>query len=277
MGLMANLSGLQIVITRPREQAEPWAKTLSELGASVSKIALMDIIPIEEPSQIQTIKNQILNLDHYQKVIFVSQNAVKYGLEWINNYWPQMPSSIHFFAIGETTANQLQTQGIAVTDLAQTQTGPMNSESLLESAALKNIADQRILILRGLGGRSHLAEVLETRGAKVDYCELYTRQLPTAAAQHFMQLMDNVPMHNAMPAIIVTLHSGEALTNLVSVSNHLPTQQQKLLRELVLLVPSNRVALNAANKGFNNVYTAENATDTCMLEQLDTIKRNLFF
>jgi uroporphyrinogen-III synthase len=274
---LTDLSGLEIVITRPKEQAEPWAKTLSELGASVSTIALMDIVPLEEPSQVQAIKHQISSLDNYQKIIFVSQNAVKYGLEWINQCWPQMPSGIRFFAMGETTASQLRAQGIVVTDLAQTQTGAMTSEALLQSDALQDVAGERIFIFRGQGGRSHLAEVLETRGAKVDYCELYTRQLPTAAAQHFMQFMDNAAMRNPTPAAIITLHSGEALTNLVAVSNQLPTQQQKLLRELVLLVPSHRVALNAANKGFGNVYTAENATDACMLEQLDYIKRLLFF
>jgi uroporphyrinogen-III synthase len=274
---MADLTGLQIVITRPRTQAEPWAKELSALGAKVMTIPLMDIIPLEDPSQVQTIKNQILDFDHYQKAIFVSQNAVKYGVEWINNYWPQMPMGIDVFAIGETTASQLQDHGIRVTDLALTQTGPMDSETLLQSEALQEVADERILIFRGLGGRPQLGEVLAARGAKVDYCELYKRQLPTSATQDFMKLMQNIWAHNSIPAGIVTLHSGEALTNLLTVSNHLSTQQQKLLRDLILLVPSNRIALIATNKGFNKVYTADNATDACMLTGLEHIKRNLFF
>ena len=274
---MDDLNGLHIVVTRPRAQAEPWANRLQGLGAHVSLVSLMDIVPVQGEVQIRAIKNKILDFDRYQKAIFVSQNAVQYGFEWIDNYWPQLPSGVSFFAVGETTANLLQALGANVTDLAQTQTGAMTSETLLASPSLLHIAGEKILIFRGCGGRTHLGGELEARGAIVDYCELYQRELPVAATQ-LEQLLQH---HNASTLaltnnhIVVTLHSGEMLANLNEIIKKLPLSEQTLLRQLILLVPSSRVAEQAISAGFTRIFVAENATEARMLQRLLDIKASL--
>lgn len=272
---MGDLQGLHIVVTRPRAQAESWAESLRNLGARVSLLPLMEIVPLQQPEAIGAIKNRILNFDCYQKAIFVSQNAVEYGFAWIEDYWPQLPQGVSFFAVGESTSKLLQSYGARVTDLARTQTGAMTSEALLQSPHLQNLAGEKIVIFRGQGGRTHLGEVLLERGAKVDYCELYERSLPADAAQQCAQLFQPAGDNSCrdLSGVILTLHSGEAFANLISTLQQIGSAELLLQLQcgLGLLVPSQRVAEQAASAGFHRVYTADNATDASMLQRLTSI------
>ena len=268
--LMDDLSGLHIVVTRPIAQAQPWANRLSELGAQTSVISLLEIIPVLDNTQIRAIKNCILDLDLYAKAIFVSQNAVEFGFEWIENYWPQLPVGIEFFAVGETTAKQLQDRGAPVTDLAQSQTGSMTSETLLQSPALQSVAGEKIVIFRGVGGRPHIGEVLTMRGALVNYCELYERVLPETSRAKFAHLLKETSQD-----LILVLHSGEALENLKKIMRELQVFQHELLERIWLLVPSQRIFELAKAAGLIHVYAAQNATEVSMLQGLVEVKRAL--
>jgi len=267
--LMDDLTGLHIVVTRPSAQAEPWAARLRDLGANTTVASLLEIVPVSENAQIQAIKNCILDLDVYRKAIFVSQNAVEHGFEWIDMYWPQLPVGIDFFAVGETTAKQLQDRGVKVTDLAQSQTGAMTSETLLQSPALQQVADEKIVIFRGLGGRPHIGEVLSARGAQVSYCELYERILPSDSVRKcaaiFSQSAGQSPSGDKL---VLVLHSGEALENLQRVLRELAANASEIMTGVYLLVPSQRILELAEAAGFIHVCAAQNATEASMLQGL---------
>ncbi len=264
---MGSLSGLRVLVTRPAQQAEPWCKLLQAEGAEALSVPLLELAPVTEPNQIRAIKNRILDFDLYQKAIFVSQNAVAYGMEWLEDYWPQLPTGIEYFAVGAATARALAAFGVQATDAA----GAMNSETLLETEELKaeRVANQRILIFRGLGGRPHLGEVLSARGAQLDYCELYQRLMPEGAASR----LGKASMASAFEAHrqVVALHSGESLHNyqkaLEQVNFENPGAAEALANS-ILLVPGERVAQLARELGFNKIIQAENATDTSMLAAL---------
>jgi len=267
---MDDLTGLHVVITRPVAQAQPWATRLNELGAKTTVISLLEINPVLDNAQIQAVKNLILNLDLYAKAIFVSQNAVEFGFEWIENYWPQLPIGIQFFAVGETTAKLLHDRGAIVTDLAQSQTGAMTSETLLQSPALQSVAGEKIVIFRGVGGRPAIGEVLVERGAQVTYCELYERLLPQTSLAEFAQLFKS-----DMQELVLALHSGEALENLKKIMNELAVFEHSVMDRIWLLVPSQRIFELAKAAGFVHVYAAQNATEVCMLQGLIEVKRAL--
>lgn len=273
---MHNLTGLHIVITRPMAQAEPWAARLRNLGATASVASLLEIVPVSQTAQIQAIKNCILNLDVYRKAIFVSQNAVEHGFNWIDNYWPQLPTGVKFFAVGETTAMQLRARGAHVTDLTQSQTGAMTSETLLQSPALQQVAGERVIIFRGLGGRPHIGEVLSARGAQVDYCELYERVLPVESAQKFAAvLLQPVSKSQSGDKIVLALHSGEALENLQTIMRALAVNTRAIMATMYLLVPSQRIVELAEAAGFINVFAAQNATEASMLQGLIDLRCTL--
>lgn len=274
-----------IVITRPQAQAETWAADLQTLGFASRRLPLLELRAVQDETQQRAIKNKILDFDLYQKVIFVSQNAVDYGMAWLEDYWPQLPIGIDYFAVGVTTAKKLASYGIAVTDLAVSESGGMTSEDLLRAPQLQNVQGDKILIFRGLGGRGHLAESLRARGASVEYCELYERLIPSDALVQLQQLLADAQVNNpvntsAGEKLILAVHSGESLQNLLALTvklNEKPgspvgkTDQASALAPLYampLLVPSARVAETAMTAGFKQVITAENATDHAMTAAL---------
>lgn len=255
-----------VAITRPEAQAAPWAEQLQSLGFSCARLNLLEISPVAEDDKIRAIKNKILDFDLYQKVIFVSQNAVDYGMGWLEDYWPQLPIGIDYFAVGATTAKKLASYGVEVQDLAVSASGGMTSEDLLSAEHLQNVDGEKILIFRGCGGRGHLAEELRKRGAWVDYCELYERGLPVAAREQLLQLISSTEAADTQ--IILSLHSGESLQNLVAVFAQLISAERTAawawLQNNILLVPSQRIVEAAQAAGFKRIICAENATDNAM-------------
>ncbi|RYZ85503.1 MAG: uroporphyrinogen-III synthase [Moraxellaceae bacterium] len=188
-------------------------------------------------------------------------------------HWPQLPIGIDFFAVGDTTARQLSAIGICVTDLAQTQTGAMTSETLLQSPALQKVANEKVVIFRGVGGRSHLGDELTARGAQVHYCELYERHMPKQSFEDFAQVFEKNDSH------VITLHSGEALENFCEVVNKYTAgdveSKTRILNNCMLLLPSARILEQAHAAGFAQTFAAQNATDVSMLQGLMDLKRNL--
>ncbi len=256
------LTGLQVLVTRPEAQANNWAETLEAQGAQVGLAPLMALEPVADAAAKQTIKQCILDFDRYQKAIFVSQNAVTYAFDWLDDYWPQLPIRVEYYGVGERTARALEAHQVPVT--AWQTDGPMNSEALLTAPELQSVADQRIVIFRGVGGRGVMAETLRARGAQVDYCELYQRRCPEQASITLAQALDSL----GSGPLIVSLHSGETLDNYHRVRQQLTPEQERRLAEATLLVPGDRVTAQARALGYSRVLKAENATDPSMLAAL---------
>jgi uroporphyrinogen-III synthase len=270
----ADVTRLRVVITRPLAQAQKWRESLQAAGIDAITIPLLELRGVTGNEHIRAIKNVVLDFDHYQKAIFVSQNAVDFALQWLEDYWPQLPLGIDYFAVGETTARQLQQRGLRVSALTAAEHGAMNSESLLAAAELQQVAGDRIVIFRGCGGRGHMGDILQARGASVTYCELYERLLPEASSTQFVDAFAHADAWQQHT--IVALHSGESLENYRKVlqalaQSNITAGLAKRLQALPLLVPGERVAQLAGGAGFNQVFVAENATDASMLAALQNI------
>ena len=248
---------VRVLATRPQAQNDGWCELLQQTGLASLTVPVMVIEAIQEPQQRQAIKNLILDFDQFDKVIFVSQNAVRETLVWLDEYWPQLPQGIEYFAVGQKTAAALQDRGIASTSCSHA----MDSEELLAMPELQQVTGQKILICRGRGGRPHLAEVLEARGARVIFGEFYCRVLPPGA----VDALRNSDFSESNYREIISVFSGESLANLVEVLNAAGIQDW---RQLPVVVPGERVAKQAQHLGFSQVITATNATDAAMLEAL---------
>ena len=234
--------------TRPSHQNTLWQQQLSTLGETVA-LPLLEIVPISSDEAQQAVKSLVLDLDQFEHVLFVSQNAVAHAFDWFERYWPQMPAGIRLYAVGSKTAEAVRSYDAEVIECGEA----MNSEALLALPSLQQVTHQKVLICRGQGGRPTLAEVLEQRGAHVSYCELYQRALPNEAANQCATLP-----HDRRH--IIPLFSGETLQNLILA---LPSTMNK--HETTLIVPAQRVATMAHEAGFNNVTVAKNASQDAML------------
>jgi len=250
-------SGARVLVTRPLDQAHGLVNTLKSRGFTPLLQPLLEIVPAEKIEQDQ--RQILLELDNYRHIIFVSTNAVRWGMQAIEKFWPQLPTGIHWHAIGAATAEALAKLSIDVVS----PDGDMNSEALLDSASLQQVADENILIVRGQGGRTLMAKELHKRGARVSSLEIYQRRLPkntgSLLADTFSQGVD---------AILIS--SGEGLMNLVSMLED--SSQTGVLTDTIyslpLVVPGTRVAALAAELGFKDILEAENATDAAMIKAL---------
>lgn len=252
-----SLNNLRVLVTRPAHQAENQINLLKAEGALPIPLPLLSILPVEEQhSDYHLLKQHFLDLDLYQHIIFISPNAANLGCNWIDQYWPQLPLGINWLAIGERTADILNNFGI---DAYHSPLG-YDSEALLASPALQNIAGKKVLIMRGQGGREKLAEELRARGAEVSYAELYTRQCPEYNNNDIIQALSPAP-----DAIIIS--SGAGLENLLQLLKQVELKID-LLKNCHLVVPSNRINSTAKAFGFNKITTASGPDDQAMLETL---------
>lgn len=264
---MSALTGLQVLVTRPEPQAGRWADQLKALGAVPLVAPMMTLDAVSEPAAKQAVKACIMDFDLYQKAIFVSQNAVAHAFDWLDHYWPQLPMGVEYYGVGERTARALADENVEVT--AWQSRGAMNSEALLEAPELQNVAEQRIVIFRGVGGRGLLGQTLSERGARVDYCELYERRRPSDAVERLHKALAQRPASR----LIVALHSAETLDNYHWARRH-STDARDALAQAPLLVPGERVAQHARALGYRRLAVAENATDPSMLEALQAASQD---
>lgn len=253
--------------TRPLHQNADWSSRLRDCGYEVVDLPLLDILAVDD-AQHAVAKTKILNLDEYSKVIFVSQNAVDYALPLIDQYWPALPEQTTWFSVGARTAQHLQSKFFDYFHLSPeilADEYEMNSESLLARTEFHNVRDEKILIVRGVGGRPLIADCLTQRGATVHHCELYLRALPADSRVTIQQL-------SCSSKDILPVFSAESLNNFVTLSQETgKAEVSEKYTQLQVIVPSERVAKSAETLGFNHVYCATNASEEAMLAAIASV------
>jgi uroporphyrinogen-III synthase len=228
-----------VLLTRPPGANESLAGLLRVYGLSPIVCPLIELL---EKSVDREMKRISLNLDRYDKIIFVSKTSVSFGLPFLENYWPQWPISLEWFSVGQGTAEALSQYGVVASfpDLA-------GSEGLLALAGLQKVAGEQILIVRGTGGRELLGRSLGESGASVTYLETYRRRL----LQHdFSRLV---------PGTIVILTSAEILENFISLAGD-------RVRGYHAVVPSSRLEEIARSYVFQGVTNAGGASDEALYD-----------
>lgn len=242
-----------VLVTRPEGQGAPLSGRLREDGWPVAELPLISLETIEPLPASQ--RQLVLDLDLYQHVIFISANAVRFGMAVFDNYWPQLPLGVHWYAVGDSTAQALLGRGIH----AETPGRDMTSEGLLRLPGLSDLRDQRVLLVKGEGGRNLLAETLTRRGARVDALRCYRRGPPEWSTATLLETLEK----HRIGVLLVS--SGEGLANLLALPG---LAESSKLETMTLVLPSARVAEAAAEAGLRHCVVAENASDQAMFEAL---------
>jgi uroporphyrinogen-III synthase len=218
------LAGTGVLITRPRHQAGALATAVESLGGSAILFPAIEIAPRSAAE----IDADIKEIDDPDITIFVSPNAVKFGLGY--------SGSGALAAIGPATAAAIVAAGKAV-DI-RPESG-YDSEHLLAEKALKEVGGKVVRIIRGQRGRELLAETLRSRGARVDFLPVYERTAPTYGAKE-LEAISNRWLNGEVD--VVTVMSAESLANLVAI---LPAACIDRLAGTPLVTPAARVIKEA--------------------------------
>ncbi len=237
---------------------------LQAQGANPTALATIEIAPITEQNpDYARLKQHILDLDLFDIIVCVSANAARIAGELVDQYWPQLPVGLKWFAIGPATQSALADYDIAST----VATLGTDSEALLQETDLQQLQNSKVLILKGTSGRQMLSETLQSRGAQVFEANLYNRLIPVYTDQHIKNTLYN----SCLSAILVS--SGEALCNLTTIAKGSLNQfDTKPLLATCVIVPSTRVAQIASTQGYQSIKVAASADDESMLKALLSVK-----
>jgi uroporphyrinogen-III synthase len=235
------LAGLKIVITRPRDQAAQLAQRIKQAGGNPLLFPLLDITAVQDA---QTLHEQISRLAQFDLAIFISPNAVNYGIAAIRAS-ADIPPEIKIATVGQGSAKALREFGIANVIAP---TDRFDSEGLLALPELQNVGGRRVMIFRGDGGRELLGDTLKARGATVEYAACYQRSKPQQDAG---VLLDATP-----DAITVT--SSEALGYLWQM---LDDKAKSVLRDTPIFLPHARIAELAREQGWLRVQLTASGDD----------------
>ncbi|MDP9083103.1 MAG: uroporphyrinogen-III synthase [Pseudomonadota bacterium] len=161
---MLTLRGVGVLVTRPEQQARALCRLLEGQGASTLRFPVIEISGLGDWRQVAA---RLGALDDFDLIIFTSANAVRFGAGLLNQ-----ERALTLAAIGPATARALNHAGYRV---AVQPSAGFDSENLLNSPWLENMAGRRVLLVKGRGGRALLERELMRRGAEVVIADVYER------------------------------------------------------------------------------------------------------
>ncbi|MCJ8319446.1 MAG: uroporphyrinogen-III synthase [Colwellia sp.] len=254
-----------MLITRPEDKGRQLALQLKTIGITTTCQSFFDYHGINDQNHLQrTLKSPALDI-----VIFVSVAAVNFANQvcpistWVSF---NMASEIKYFAVGQATKQALSACSINQVIAPKQQ----NSEGLLALVELLNVNNKNILIVRGDGGREYLKEVLEQRGAQVNYLESYQRLWRTFNSNVVKQWQDT-----KINAIVITSNALlQRIVDIISAFTDTLTMEEKLTFDLwfnacLWVVASERIAKNAKALGLCNIVNANGANDQAIINALN--------
>ena len=96
-----------ILITRAERHQASLRQAIEARYGSWLSLPLIDIVRLSD-AELQQARYRIQDLDSYDIVIFVSQNAARFGAELITDYWPQLPVKQRLITFGKAPAGLLE-------------------------------------------------------------------------------------------------------------------------------------------------------------------------
>lgn len=238
---MKPLDGLHIVVTRPAAQAGALAEMIRAAGGVPVLFPTIDIAALADLRELDAALDALASFD---LAIFVSANAVQQTLARLHSRGLAWPMQLRAAATGPATAAMLAAQLAPL--LAQQPAHPscqshevihprarFDSEGLVAELAHLKVPPQRVLIVRGTGGREWLLDHFTHTGLVVETVASYARLRGSADPVALLQRV----RHGQIAALTVT--SSEGGENLVEM---LAQDAAIVTKSVPVFVPHPRIA-----------------------------------
>lgn len=249
---------VRIVVTRPADEAGPWAAALQQQGFGVLSLPLIDVVG--RPDLV------LPDLHSFDAVMWVSGNAVRFCLPAVMAQLGKWPAGVRCWAPGPGTAAALRAGGVPAQwiDAPDPNAPQFDSESLWAVVAPQMGPGKRLLLVRGRSaavgqseptassepssdmssGREWLLQQCETAGARVSTLGVYQRGCPVWSDEQA-----TLAAAAASDGSVWLFSSGEAVGHL---SRLLPQQDW---RHTPALATHPRIAQALAAAGFAQVLS----------------------
>ncbi len=255
-----DLAGLHVLVTRPSPAGEVLCALIAERSGSAFHFP---VIAFESLVETPAFKAALAAIDGQDWLIFNSPQAVTAMIPSLQKAWPILPEKVRVAAVGAGTAAALQAAGYEAVLFPEEE---WSSEGLLAMPAFQAVSGQHVMIVRGVGGRERLEKVLNDRDAVVTSCMAYQRILPDIDPVSCIHAIHHHMFHAAVAG------SFESVTNLKLLLGDI---EWPSLRELPLIVMSERIKNLAVEMGFETVWVAPNASQQALLDLLSEKKEVL--
>jgi uroporphyrinogen-III synthase len=165
---------MRVIVTRPAAEAAEWVEALRGRGFDAVPLPLIAIEPAADTASLRTAWQRLAS---YRAAMFVSANAVR-------GFFAARPHASAFtpraWATGDGTRGALLQAGVAPAqvDSPPADAARFDSEALWHEVAHQCRAGDRVLLVRGGGGRDWLADRLAAEGVGVDTVQAYSRARP---------------------------------------------------------------------------------------------------
>lgn len=252
---MINLQGMHILVTRPKPQGVQLCAEIEKLHGHAFYFPTIAFTCA--PDQ-QALLSAVAQLAEQDWIIFISPQAVKASLNFVQNQ--ALPSTVKLAAVGEGTANALLQAGFNIDVIPSEWT----SEGLLALPQFQSVANKKIAVVRGVGGREKIDSALAERGAHVLPVIAYQRVIPEVDISDCV----NCVKRSSFDCIVCT--SFESVNNL---KNMLGPESWPYLRLTPLLVVSERIKTLAQDLGFQTIWVSVNASQQAILDTLAKMRK----
>jgi len=245
---MARLKGIGVLVTRPEHQAQHLCQIIEAEGGTPVRYPALMIRPRADRAAVRA---AIGPADRYDLVIFVSANAARFGVDLL-----EQRRDLKLAALAQPTAAALNSAGYRVSLMPA---DGADSEALLAMPQLAHMSGQRVLIVRGVGGRELLGDVLTSRGAQVQYAEIYTREPARPSVDMQAQVEQLWRQGGVLAYSATSVELLEALVGIVTL------RCRELMDSTALLTGSRRVADAAIRLGLGSPLILADAPDDAAL------------
>lgn len=165
------LAGQKILVTRPRDLSSMMAAKLRRQGAEVLELPAIATRPVEDPEDLDRLRECCSHLEDFQWIVFTSPTGVKVFFGQLQELGVDIRrlGGMSVAALGEGTAKELKKRGLFPDLMPEVFEGEALGHALAERAA----AGERIFIPRARKGNPRLVEILKDAGLVVEEAATY--------------------------------------------------------------------------------------------------------
>lgn len=163
------LFGQRIVVTRAREQAAEFVSALHDLGADVLTLPVIKIVP---PTDLQPLKDVLVELGTYDWLVFTSANGVNEFFRYFFAGFDDLRAigNVRIAAVGPGTAARLKELHLRVDVLPEENLGVKIAKAMNKHEDLENL---KVCLLRAEQANPDLPAALNELRAIVDDVPVY--------------------------------------------------------------------------------------------------------
>ncbi|KHD86896.1 uroporphyrinogen-III synthase [Heyndrickxia ginsengihumi] len=184
------LAGYHILVTRGGTSGQRLAAEIQSLGGKAFIVPLIDFKQYIDRQAAHFIQQ----LDHYDWLVFTSQNGVKFFLKQLKEYGIHIQDlHMNMAAVGKKTKEYLETYGIQVDFVPSRFTAKAFAEEFFEQI----VSIKRILLPKGNLASATIADFFRKRGIMVDEWIVYETYLPEKQKKILAKLLKSTNIHFA--------------------------------------------------------------------------------